>query len=63
MKQAASDAIAAIDAAADLAALETLRIKSLARNGEITLLSRGIGKAPPDRARRWGRPSTKRIAR
>src|SRR3954469_23322436 len=54
VKQAAGDAIAAIDAASDLAALEQLRIKYLARNGEITLLSRGIGKAPPDQRAAMG---------
>src|SRR5215510_9515107 len=41
-------AVDAINAAKDAGELEQLRIKYLARNGEITLLSRGIGKAAPE---------------
>ncbi|CAN5712938.1 phenylalanine--tRNA ligase subunit alpha [soil metagenome] len=44
----ATAATEAIAAANDAAELEQLRIKYMARNGEITLLSRGIGKAAPE---------------
>lgn len=48
IRQQASAAVDAINAAKDAAELEQLRIKYMARNGEITLLSRGIGKAAPE---------------
>lgn len=48
IRQQASAGVDAINAAKDAGELEQLRIKYLARNGEITLLSRGIGKAAPE---------------
>jgi phenylalanyl-tRNA synthetase alpha chain len=44
----AAAAVAQIEQAATLEELEALRIKFLGRNGEITLLTRDIGKAPAE---------------
>ncbi|MBC8109405.1 MAG: phenylalanine--tRNA ligase subunit alpha [Anaerolineae bacterium] len=48
IRSLATAAVTAVEQANSPAALEELRIKYMARNGEITLLSRGIGKAAPE---------------
>jgi phenylalanyl-tRNA synthetase alpha chain len=49
-----AQAVSAIENAKSLEELETLRIKYLSRNGQITLLTRDIGKAPADQKKLVG---------
>src|SRR5690349_18711158 len=48
IRSLASRAVEEISRAKDLPELEQLRIKYMARSGEVTLLTRDIGKAAPE---------------
>lgn len=49
-----AEAVAQIERAATLEELESLRVKYLGRNGQITLLTKEIGKQPADQRKAFG---------
>ena len=59
VKAVTDAAITQITAAASADELEKVRIQYLGRNGEITLLSKGLGSIPAEFAAIMGRPSTR----
>jgi phenylalanyl-tRNA synthetase alpha chain len=48
------DTLAKIEAAADLAALDAVRIATLGKNGAVTALMKGLGAVPPDQRKARG---------
>lgn len=54
LQQLVKDAVARIEAAGDLTALESLRVEFLGKKGALTQLLKGLGKLPPDERREAG---------
>ena len=54
LKQLESDLLAAVEAAGDLSALETVRVKALGKKGEISALMKGLGQMPAEERKSFG---------